>query len=111
MYGCTIVKFKAFTDKAEQRSNSADKGLDAILIILRFQKILKAAKSCSKIAEVTISISNGAFLCRVTMARNMKQNMPFAVQNYFVINSDVDFAAYGQVMDMKEKYIIEIMVC
>ncbi|MBQ9868620.1 MAG: hypothetical protein IJM32_03090 [Ruminococcus sp.] len=50
MYSCTIVKFKAFTDEFEQRSNSADKGFDVILIILRFQKILKAAKSCLKIA-------------------------------------------------------------
>ena len=66
LYGCTIVKFKAFTDKAEQRSNNADKGFDAILIILCFQKILKAAKSCLKIAEVTTSISKGAFLCKVT---------------------------------------------
>ena len=66
LYSCTIVKFKAFTDKAEHRSNSADKGFVASLIVLRFQKILKAAKSCLKIADVTISISNGAFLCRVT---------------------------------------------
>ena len=66
LYGCTIVKFKAFTDKAEQRSNNADKGFAAILIILRFQKILKDAKSCLKIAEVTTSISKGVFLCRVT---------------------------------------------
>ena len=66
LYSCTIVKFKAFTDKAEQRSNSADKGLAATLSVLRFQKILKAAKSCLKIAGVTTSISKGAFLCRVT---------------------------------------------
>ena len=93
LYGCTIVKFKAFTVKAEQRSNNADKGFDAILIILRFQKILKAAKSCLKIAEVTTSISKGAFLCKVTKTRNMKLNMLFAVQTDSVINSNVDFTA------------------
>ena len=66
LYSCTIVKFKAFTDKAEHRLNSADKGFVAALSVLRFQKILKDAKSCLKIAEVTTSISKGAFLCRVT---------------------------------------------
>ena len=74
LYGCTIVKFKAFTVKAEQRSNNADKGFDAILIILCFQKILKAAKSCLKIAEVTTSILNGAFLCKVTSSRRTCAN-------------------------------------
>ena len=93
LYSCTIVKFKAFTDKAEHRLNSADKGFDAILIILRFQKILKAAKSCLKIAEVTISISKSVFLCKVTKTRNIKLNMLFAVQTDSVINSNVDFTA------------------
>ena len=93
LYGCTIVKFKAFTDKAEQRSNNADKGFDAILIILCFQKILKAAKSCLKIPKVTTSISKGAFLCKVTKTRNIKLNMLFAVQTDSVINSNVDFTA------------------
>ncbi len=66
LYSCTIVKFKAFTDEFEQRSNNVDKGFVAVLIVLRFQKILKAAKSCLNIAEVTTSVSKGAFLCRVT---------------------------------------------
>ena len=52
--------------ETEQRLNSADKGLNVTLTVLRFQKILKAAKSCLKIAEVTTSISKGAFLCKVT---------------------------------------------
>ena len=89
LYGCTIVKFKAFTDKAEQRSNNADKGFDAILIILRFQKILKAAKSCLKIAEVTISISNGAFLCRVTSDRRTCANDLILRWSYGIIKTTI----------------------
>ena len=89
LYSCTIVKFKAFTDKAEHRSNSADKGFVASLIVLRFQKILKAAKSCLRIAEVTTSISKGAFLCKVTSDRRTCANDLILGWSYGIIKTTI----------------------